>query len=197
MLSKVPGSTESPPSLAGDPSQTMPRKEGELKQQIQNTRMPGHETRIEQAEMRTEPAKSFSEQLIRASEITELRYRRLFEAAKDGILILETETGRISDVNPFLIEMLGYSHGELLGTAIWELGPFRDIVSNKAKFEELQQHGYVRYENLPLEARDGHKIAVEFVSNVYQAGDKKVIQCNIRDITERKRIEDQLKTSFK
>ena len=105
---------------------------------------------------------------IRASELS---YRRLFEAAKDGILILDADTGRISDVNPFLIEMLGFSHSEMVGKPIWELGPFKDIVSNKAKFEQLQQQGYVRYENLPLETRDGRKIAVEFVSNVYQAGD--------------------------
>jgi PAS domain S-box-containing protein len=63
--------------------------------------------------------------------------------------------------------------------------------------ERLQKDGYVRYEDLPLETREGRHIAVEFVSNVYQAGDKKVIQCNIRDITERKRTEDQLKASFK
>jgi PAS domain S-box-containing protein len=140
-------------------------------------------TQMEQAETRTE-------QMLCASELS---YRRLFESAKDGILILEADTGRISDVNPFLIEMLGFSHGELVGTPIWELGPFRDIVSNKAKFEQLQQQGYVRYENLPLEARDGRKIAVEFVSNLYQAGDRNVIQCNIRDITERKRAEERIR----
>ena len=135
-----------------------------------------------------------AEQALRASEVS---YRRLFEAAKDGILILEADNGRISDVNPFLLEMLGFSHSELVGKPIWELGPFKDIVSNKAKFVQLQQHGYVRYENLPLETTDGRHIAVEFVSNVYQAGERTVIQCNIRDITERKRSEEQLKTSVK
>jgi len=125
-------------------------------------------------------------EMVRASE---LRYRRLFEAARDGILILEADTGNISDVNPFLMEMLGYSHSELVGTPIWELGPFKDIVSNKKKFEQLQRQGYVRYDNLPLETRDGRKVAVEFVSNVYQEGGGKVIQCNVRDITERTEAE--------
>ena len=151
-------------------------------------------TRIEQAETRTEQAEMRSEQAIRASELS---YRRFFEAAKDGILILDADTGRISDVNPVFIEMLGFSHRELVGTPIWELGPFRDIVANKAKLEQLQQQGYVRNENLLLETRDGRKIAVEFVGNVYQAGDRNVIQCNVRDITERKRAEDQLRASFK
>jgi PAS domain S-box-containing protein len=134
--------------------------------------------------------KARTEQVLRASEFS---YRRLFEAAKEGILILEADTGRISDVNPFLIEMLGFAHGELVGKPIWELGPFRDIVSNKAKFEQLQQQGYVLHENLSLETRDGRKIAVEFVSNVYQAGDRNVVQCNVRDITERKRVEEQIR----
>jgi PAS domain S-box-containing protein len=147
-------------------------------------------TRTEQAETRTEEAETRSEQAIRDSELS---YRRLFEAAREGILILEADTGRISDVNPFLIEMLGFSHGELVGTPIWELGPFRDIVSNKAKFEHLHQQGYVLSENLPLETKDGRKITVEFASTVYKAGDRKVIQCNVRDITERKRAEEQIR----
>jgi two-component system cell cycle sensor histidine kinase/response regulator CckA len=129
-----------------------------------------------------------TEERLRASELS---YRRLFEAAKDGILILDADTGCINDVNPFLAKMLGYSHSELVGQTVWELGPFKDIVANKAKFAQLQQQGYVRYENLPLEARDGRHHAVEFVSNVYLAGDQTVIQCNIRDITERKHAEDE------
>ena len=135
------------------------------------------------------PADMRDEQAIRASELS---YRRLFEAARDGILILDVDTGQISDVNPFMVEMLGYSHAELLGTPIWELGPFRDIVSNRAKFEQLRQQGYVRYDDLPLETRDGRKVPVEFVSNVYVAGERTVIQCNIRDITERKGAEEQI-----
>jgi PAS domain S-box-containing protein len=135
------------------------------------------------------------EQALRASELS---YRRLFEAAQDGILILDVDTGRINDVNPFLVKLLGYPHGEMVGKTVGELSPFKDIWSNKVMLERLQEDGYVRYHDLPLETRDGRKIAVEFVSNVYQAGDKKVIQCNIRDITERKRVEEDLrwKTAF-
>ncbi len=124
---------------------------------------------------------------------SEIRYRRLFEAARDGILILDVATGRITDVNPFLTELLGFSHEEMVGQTVGELSPFKDIESNQAMLERLQKHGYVRYENLPLETRDGRHIAVEFVSNVYQAGEEKVIQCNIRDITERKHAEDEIR----
>ncbi|SDT97536.1 PAS domain S-box-containing protein [Verrucomicrobium sp. GAS474] len=124
-----------------------------------------------------------------ALRVSELSYRRLFEAAKDGILILDVETGRINDVNPFLFKLLGFSHSEMVGKTVGELSPFKDIESNQAMLERLQQHGYVRYEDLPLETKDGRHIAVEFVSNVYQAGSEKVIQCSIRDITDRKKSE--------
>jgi PAS domain S-box-containing protein len=120
---------------------------------------------------------------------SEFSYRRLFEAAKDGILILDFETGRINDVNPFLFNLLGFSRSEMIGKTVGELSPFKDMESNKIMLERLQKDGYVCYEDLPLKTRDGRHIAVEFVSNVYVAGDQKVIQCNVRDITERKGAE--------
>jgi formate hydrogenlyase transcriptional activator len=134
-------------------------------------------------------AQKQSEEALKTSET---RYRRLFETARDGILILDAETGQISDVNPFLVEMLGYSHEDFLGKKLWEIGAFKDIEASKAAFGELQAKGYVRYEDLPLETKDGRPIAVEFVSNVYLVNHHKVIQCNIRDITERKRIAEAL-----
>ncbi len=127
-----------------------------------------------------------------ALKISETRYRRLFESAQDGILILDAETGQISDVNPFLVEMLGYSHEDFLGKKLWEIGPFKNMEASKAAFLELQSKGYVRYKDLPLETKDGRPIAVEFVSNVYLVNHHKVIQCNIRDITERKLIAEAL-----
>ncbi len=123
---------------------------------------------------------------------SETRYRRLFESAKDGILILEADRGRILDVNPYLIEMLRFSKSELVGMELWEIGPFKDIVASQRGFSELQQRGYIRYDNVPLETRDGGVRQVEFVSNTYLAGERHVIQCNIRDITERKLAEDEL-----
>jgi len=128
-------------------------------------------------------------------QLSETRYRRLFESAKDGILILDAETGMITDVNPFLIDLLGYSKESFIDKEIWEIGFFRDIAANKDKFMELQQMRYVRYDNLPLETFNGRMINVEFVSNVYIEGKKEVIQCNIRDITTRILAEKTLKKS--
>ena len=133
-----------------------------------------------------------SSSIDQALRNSELSYRRLFEAAQDGILILDADSGRINDANPFLTKLLGFSHAEMVGQTVAELSPFKDIECNEAMLERLQKDGYVRYENLPLETQDGRRVDVEFVSNVYQAGDKKVIQCNIRDITERRRMETAL-----
>ncbi len=123
---------------------------------------------------------------------SEIRYRRIFETAKDGIIILDAETGQIIDVNPFLIEMVGYSHKELLGKKIWEIGAFKDVEASKATFRKLQREQYVRYSDLPVETKDGRAISVEFISNVYLINHNKVIQCNVRDITERKLFSEAL-----
>ncbi len=126
---------------------------------------------------------------------SEQRYRRLFESAKDGILILDAESGMVMDVNPFLVELLGYTHEQFLGKAIWELGFFADIVANSDRFIELKAKEYVRYANLPMKTASGRAISVEFVSNVYLVEGTKVIQCNIRDITEREKVERALEQS--
>ena len=117
---------------------------------------------------------------------SEIRYRRLFESARDGILILDAASGKIEDVNPYLCELLGYAPENLVGKQLWEIGTFRDIAANQDAFRTLQEQEYIRYNDLPLETRDGQIASVEFVSNVYAENGHQVIQCNIRDIGERK-----------
>jgi PAS domain S-box-containing protein len=124
-----------------------------------------------------------------ARRASELSYRRLFESAHDGILILDAVTGMIVDVNPFLIDLLGFSGELFLGRKVWELGAFKEVVANESRFKELQALGYVRYEDKLLVGADGRLIDVEFVSNVYLVDHQKVMQCNIRDIRVRKQLE--------
>ena len=126
-------------------------------------------------------------------QTSETRYRRLFETAKDGILLLDADTGRITDANPFLQDLLGYSHAELLGKRLWEIGPFRDIAASQDAFRELQTKEYIRYDNLPLETKGHRDMHVEFVSNVYMVDSTRVIQCNIRDITDRQKAENDFR----
>jgi PAS domain S-box-containing protein len=127
--------------------------------------------------------------------LSETRYRRLFETAQDGILIVDAASGKVFDANPFLSDLLSYPQNELIGKELWEIGLFRDINSNKRAFRTLVDDRYIRYEDLPLLTKDGRHIEVEFVSNVYKVGDRDVIQCNIRDVTERKRAEEGLRAA--
>jgi PAS domain S-box-containing protein len=124
---------------------------------------------------------------------SEIRYRRLFESARDGILILDAATRKITDVNPFMVKLLGYPRGQFLGKELWEIGLLEDAKTSRLAFRELKQNGYIRYEDLPLETKDGKRREVEFVSNVYDEGGYQVIQCNIRDITARKQREEEFK----
>jgi len=120
---------------------------------------------------------------------SEARYRRLFETAQDGILILEAETGTITDANPFILELLDYPFEELFGRHLWEIGEFKDIAASQAAFSRLQSTEYIRYENLPLQTRNGDQRQVEFISNVYDVDGERVIQCNIREISARAETE--------
>jgi PAS domain S-box-containing protein len=126
---------------------------------------------------------------------SELQYRRLFETAQDAILILNGETGEVIDANKFILDMMGYPRDYFVGKHLWELGFIRDKAIAQQAFTELKTKGYIRYDDLPLETKDGRRIDVEFISNTYLVGAKKIIQCNIRNITERKAIQDALQVS--
>lgn len=128
-----------------------------------------------------------------AVHVSENRYRRLFETAKDGILIVDFSTGKIVDANPYMTELLGYSHEEFSGLELWQIGLFSDKTANESAVRELQINGYLRYEHLPLESSDGRRIEVEVVANSYQEDSKSVIQFNVRDITDRSLMEKLLR----
>jgi PAS domain S-box-containing protein len=132
-------------------------------------------------------ARKQAEKNLRVSEI---RYRRLFEAAQDGVLLLDPGTRKITDANPFMTRLLGYSHHELVGKELFEIGLLKDEFASQEMLRKLTKDHQIRYEDLPLEGQDGQHQDVEVVANLYDENGRSVIQCNIRDITERKRTEE-------
>lgn len=181
---RSPGSERSLMDAAEKQHARMPKNSPGLKG-------PTTERLVYELQVHLNEIETVAEDILKSSES---RYRRFFEAVRDGILILDAETGTILDVNPFLIELLGFTYEQFLGKKLWEIGVFKDIAASKDNFKELQEKKYIHFENLPLETADGRQIYSEFVSFVYDVEDKKVMQCNIRDITERKRMEAELKS---
>src|ERR1700735_1318241 len=136
-----------------------------------------------------------ADRALKALQVSETRFRLLFETALDGILLLNADTAQIEDVNPCLIEMLGYSFAELVGKRLWDAGPFAELAKCNQMFLEMQGIGYARYEDLSLKTREGSTILVDLVSSAYDCEDIREIQCSVRDNTERKRADESLSLS--
>jgi PAS domain S-box-containing protein len=126
---------------------------------------------------------------------SETRYRRLFESAQDGILILDGDTGEILDINLFLLDLLDYPIQKMVGRKLWEIAQFKDIASDQREFQRLQESDYIRCDDI-LQTKAGNQIPVEFVSNVYLVDGKKIIQCNMRDISARAKVEEASHTQL-
>jgi two-component system, chemotaxis family, CheB/CheR fusion protein len=123
----------------------------------------------------------------------EAKYRRLFETAQDGIVIIDAQTGEITDINPFVSQLLGISRSALIGRPFWETYPLKHLPNGQNALTLLQQEKIVRFPEVPLKTGDGQReILVEVVANLYQEGSRNVAQFNIRDITERKQFDRQL-----
>ncbi|CAJ4807176.1 diguanylate cyclase domain protein [Burkholderia pseudomallei] len=124
--------------------------------------------------------------LLQAAEI---RYRRLFETAKDGIVVVDLESGRITDVNPSLMDLLGYSRHHFMGRVFWELPPFDAIPNGQALCDAMHTSEHVRRKCASIRRADAATLDVEFWATVYVVANRRVVQCHLRDITERKQAE--------
>jgi diguanylate cyclase (GGDEF)-like protein/PAS domain S-box-containing protein len=121
-----------------------------------------------------------------------IRYRRLFETAKDGIFLLDSESGRVMDANASIVQMLGYSRDHFLNHKLCDVLPFTSIPECRKGLAELQTEESVAFEHWSLQAKDKSFIDVEFVGNVYQVDGARIVQCNLRDITSRKQAEARI-----
>jgi PAS domain S-box-containing protein len=128
-------------------------------------------------------------------ETAEIQYRRLFESAKDGIIVLELPSGRVVDVNPYFLELSRYPRAELLGSALAELPMFLHVEEIRRLVPETVAKGLTRLDSVSMLARDGREVILEIVANGYRVKDRDLIQLNLRDVTERRRSEEALRQS--
>jgi PAS domain S-box-containing protein len=140
-------------------------------------------------------ANLFQSRARAALNASETRYRRLFEASPDGVFLFDADTGMLTDANPYMAELLGQPREMLIGKALWEIGLFPSAELGRTAFRELQQRDFYRFEQLPITAPGGHRWYVDFTCNAYKTGGKRVMQCNVRNITDRKSAEDAMRDS--
>ena len=139
---------------------------------------------------------SDTRQALDALKKKEAQYRRLFEAAQEGIMILDFKSGEIVDANPYIAHLMGFSLEEIVGKKLWEIGFIPNKMLTQMAYLELQAKRFIRYADLPLQHKDGKIIDVEFISYVYNVGDEKAIQCTIRDISLQKQLLEYEKRLF-
>ena len=87
------------------------------------------------------------ERLSRALRASATRERRRVASARDGILLRDAGTHTITDVNPCMVELLGYTREALLGKALWDIGGLKDAAASREAFRTLQATGDSRYED--------------------------------------------------
>jgi PAS domain S-box-containing protein len=123
----------------------------------------------------------------------------LFESAKDGIVIVDVATGEIADVNPYVEQLFGYSSKELVSKKFWEAPTLQDFPDGREVLERIGQLGVIRFPDVTLHSKDGRSLQFEVVGNVYSegSGDRRVIQFNLRDLTDRRKFERDLQHTAK
>jgi PAS domain S-box-containing protein len=135
------------------------------------------------------------EDVTERKEAAEIQYRRLFESAKDGIVVIDGGTGLVIDANPFFLELTRYSRPEIVGQTFWEIPPFRKAEEGRMLVPETNEKGVVQYDSVNLVAHDGRQLVTALIANRYRLKDQSFIQVNIRDVTQRRQAEDDLRRS--
>lgn len=131
----------------------------------------------------------------RALQVSELMFRNLFESAQDGIFIMDAQKGNIINANPFLLKMLDCSREDLMGRHYNEVSFLAASGIIDKIFRELKDKAYVLYDDVSIQNSKAKAMDAEVRASTYFVEKRKIIQLNIRDITERKKI-DKVKTEF-
>jgi len=118
----------------------------------------------------------------------EKRYRNVFETANDGIVLFEKSEGKITHTNQAIEKMLGYSLEESVGKKLQDIG-IVNIDDFQTLMKILDEIGITHYTDVPIKTKSGQYIDTD----IYLADRAKLVQCNIRDISDRKLAEETLK----
>ncbi len=132
-----------------------------------------------------------------ALKSSEIKYRRLFETSKEGLVLIEAETGEIFDVNPYIIDFLGYTKSDFIGKKLWELNAAKAKPETEKAFRNILNKDYARFTELDLLSVDNSILFVEFISIKYSINNHYLIQCHFWDITERKYLIDEINRAIK
>jgi diguanylate cyclase (GGDEF)-like protein/PAS domain S-box-containing protein len=139
--------------------------------------------------------RAMQEQLIVQNtklQVSELYYRRLFETAKDGILLLDIKSGKISSVNDAVVNMLGYSREQYINKSLSEVLPLKNVPACREAFAKLQTGKPVSFEHWAMKNENEKPIDIEFSASLYQVDGTTIAQCNLRDISARKQAEARI-----
>ena len=132
------------------------------------------------------------EDITERKRAAEARYRLLFESARDGIVIVDERSGEILDVNPYAEQLFGYRRQELVGQRLWEIEAARDTPGLRAALEQTRDRHAARFSGVNFKIKGGREIQTEIIGNVYHEEDRRAIQFNIRDLTERVKFEREM-----
>ena len=135
--------------------------------------------------------------MTKRREEAEIRYQRLFETAKDAMLLFDMETEALTDVNPYFLELTGFGREQLIGRSLGEMEPFRNARDAAGIIAEARLHDVARHDNVPLATIDGRRLEAELLANRYSVGSQQVVQVNLRDVTDRARADQQLRASLR
>ncbi|HWB87247.1 MAG TPA: chemotaxis protein CheB [Bryobacteraceae bacterium] len=137
------------------------------------------------------------EDITERKRAAEARYRRLFDSARDGIVLVDASSGDILDLNPFAEQLLGYERQEVIGRKLWEIEAMQYLPKGQTFFEKVRDQGMLRVDDLILRKKGGAELHAELIASTYTEGERRAIQFNIRDVSERKKFEREMRETQK
>ena len=128
---------------------------------------------------------------------SELHYRRLFEASEDGILVFDPASAQVLDANESALAVFGESRADLVGSDLGKSRRFGEPGLYESLVAALAASGSVRRDNVQVISANGREFAVDLLANQYFVGAERVVQCRLRDVTERRHLEEKLQQAQK